>query len=147
MNRIIPAMLLLVVLISACHGDYWSLGDGYVFVNRAIARQTGKGRYKPMETLVMDQVLNFAFDDNFIIVYQIPDRNWLNYAKDFMPAEKIDSIEALYVKMEDIHHCYWIIRKADAFIIGPMNKDEFEVTWKEMNINLKLDPKSQSKYI
>lgn len=143
-------MLVLLIFLSSlynCHGDSWNLGDDYVFVEGSIAKRCGHNKYKYLETLIVEQVLNFNYDEDFIIAYQIPDRDYLNFVREFKTKREIDSLDNLYTAMETIHYCYWIIQKKNTNIIGPMNKEKFEDKCKEMNIKIRMDKKYEKEFV
>ena len=100
-----------------------------------------------MNILIPDDVINFAYDKNYIIAYQIPDsaiyrEYYIDIYKNFADStirsqETTDSLETLLDSMLSIKHCYWIICKKDAKVHGPMSKSAFNRRCKKMNIDLK----------
>lgn len=146
--RIVLVFLTYVsIVMSSCHGDYYDMGDGYIYTNRAIAKSLESGfGYTHIEPLIPRKVLNFACDKDFIIAYQKPDRDWFDFEEEDAPKEKVDSLEQLYNKICEIHNCYWIINKMNGQIYGPLEEKEFNSKLKEMKITIKMNKKYESQY-
>jgi hypothetical protein len=126
------------------------MGEGYIYSNREIGKQLEGGGfgYIPFKPLIPRQVLNFTCDNDYIIAYQIPSREWFDFETgNAITKEKKDSLEQLYNKMYDIHYCYWIIDKKKDQLYGPLDKKEFEKRCKKMGVKLKLNPKYENKYV
>lgn len=136
---------LLLIMLSSCHGDYVEFGDDYVYVNGCIAKEDPKS--SALDILVYVQVLNSAWDDDYIIAYQKPDRGVFEEYIEGLPQKEIDSLEHLYDRMHEIHNCYWIIRKKDKRVFGPMTKKDFEIKCRRMGVSIKLDPRYENQYI
>lgn len=110
-----------------------------------------------MTILVPDQVLNYEFDDNYIIAYQIPDsayyrEYYINAYKEYSDStihsqETTDSLKTLLDKMLSIQDCYWIIRKQDDKVFGPMAESDFNRMCKELNVSIKMDKKYESQFL
>lgn len=58
-------LLITIIVCCNCHGDYWELGRDYIYVNHAIAKQMGDGKYRPLKIIVMDNVINFNYREEF----------------------------------------------------------------------------------
>lgn len=134
----------LASLLFCCHGDYMELGGGYVYANRTIGKEIGDGM---SSVLIEMQVLNYSSDDNYIVAYQVPDDDYMSISENVLPKEKEDSIRILYDKMRKIHHCYWIVRKSDGMIFGPMEKKEFDRQCKVLNITVEMNPKYEMDFV
>ena len=147
MRKVLVFLTYVLIVMCSCHGDYYDMGDGYIYTNREIAKclESGLG-YTHIEPLIPRKVLNFACDKDYIIAYQKPDRNWFDFEEEDAPKEKVDSLEQLYSKIYDIHDCYWIIIKKSGQRFGPLEKKEFKKQCKKMGIKLIMDPKYESKY-
>lgn len=153
MKRILYVFVFVVLSLYGCHDCYLELGDSYVYDNRIIYLQTD-GYY---EELVPDQVLNFDYDKDYIIAYQKPDSAYyreyrIDICKEFSDStirslEKLDSLEVLLDSMLYIQDCYWIIRKKDTKVYGPMTKSDFYKKCKKMNITIKMDKRYESEFI
>ena len=131
-----------LILWCSCHGNHYDMGDGYIYTNHEIAKSLENGvGYTHIEPLIPMKVLNYACDKDFIIAYQIPNREWFDFEEDDTPKEKVDSLELLYKKICDIHYCYWIINKKNGQIYGPFEKKEFESQCIIMGVKIKMDPK------
>jgi len=142
MRKVLVYLTYVSIVMCSCHGDYYDMGDGYIYTNREIAKSLESGfGYTHIEPLIPRKVLNFACDKDYIIAYQKPDRDWFDFAEEDVPKEKIDSLEQLYNKICDIHDCYWIIIKKSGQRFGPLGKKEFKKQCKKMGIKLIMDPK------
>ena len=60
---------------------------------------------------------------------------------------KADSLEVLLDSMLKIRDCYWIIRKKDCKVFGPMTESDFNQECKKRNIKLKMDKRYERQYI
>lgn len=130
----------LIIIVCGCHGDYGDLGSGYIYTNREIGRiENGGGwGYTPYKSIVPNEVMDFIYDKAYIVAIQIPDKEWLQYKKETVSNDKIDSIEVLYKEMCMIHHCYWIICKKTEEVFGPLNYETFISKGDSLNCNLTL---------
>ena len=143
--------IFIVLLLSGCHDDYWDLGDSYVYNNCYIyhigdVHHNKRGSYDEYEELVPFEVVDFAYDENYIIAYQKPDsavyrqisfdsyKNTTDSTK--LSQAKIDSLESMLDSMLRIQECYWIICKKDKKVYGPMNEFDFKQRCKQMNVKL-----------
>ena len=146
--------IFIVLLLCGCHDSYFELGDSYIYENGRIDKLMVKGT---MTILVPDQVLNYEFDDNYIIAYQIPDsayyrEYYINAYKEYSDStihsqETTDSLKTLLDKMLSIQDCYWIIRKQDDKVFGPMAESDFNRMCKELNVSIKMDKKYESQFL
>lgn len=133
-------------MLCGCHDDYWKLGDSYIYDSGRICMLMDRGY---MKIVVPDQVLNFGFDEHCIIAYQKPDSAYFSeyYIDSYKNCsdstarsqEAADSLEALLDKMLNIQDCYWIIRKKDANVYGPMTESDFNEQCKKKNITLRWE--------
>ena len=141
-------LFLFVIIVSSCHGDYWELGNDYLYCERVIYKQYGDGENQWELPVIMGQVLNFDYDSNFIIAYQVPSRTSFDEQKDFKDFRgKEDSLENKWDEMRSIKKCYWIICKRDGNIYGPLSKWDFEFMCDSLNCTLTLNPQYESKYV
>lgn len=139
--------IFIVLLLSGCHDDYWELGDSYVYNNGCIyyvidtCHRDGV-RYEGLEELVPFDVHNFGYNEHYIIAYQKPDSAYYIDFNQTIPdsttcfQEKADSLETLLGKMLSIQNCYWIIRKKDKRVFGPMSESDFNRRCKRMGISI-----------
>ena len=147
MRKVLVYLIYVSIVMCSCHGDYYDMGDGYLYTNHEIAKSLESGvGYTHIEPLIPTEVLNFACDKDYIIAYQKPDRDWFDFEEKYAAKEKVDSLEQLYNKICDIHDCYWIIIKKSGQRFGPLGKKEFKKQCKKMGIKLIMDPKYESKY-
>ena len=149
MKKIVYLLCLSVFLLGGCHGDFCDIGDGFVYTNGEIGKKMSGGGlgYFPFKPLIPDHVMNFDYDSKYIIAYQIPEKDWFNEIKSYASQNDLDSLQSLFNKMITILHCYWIIRKQDGRVLGPMNKKEFLIKCDSLNCNLCLNPKYESEYV
>jgi hypothetical protein len=88
------------------------------------------------DLLIRPQVLNYGYDNKFIIAYQIYDGSeWYNSNQ---IAEEKDSLFIQFAKLKEMKHCYWIINKETNQVIGPMRKPEFDRKCKELHVKVKM---------
>ena len=138
-------LLFSLFIMCSCHDSYSEIGDNYIYMNSIIFEQNEET--KALEIAVPAQVLNYMFDDDYIIAYQIPDRQIFNDYLEYRPKNIIDSLERQYGKMCEIHDCYWIVRIKDKRVFGPMTKKDFEGKCRDMRVKIKFDPRYEHKYI
>jgi DNA mismatch repair ATPase MutL len=88
------------------------------------------------DLLIRPQVLNYGYDNKFIIAYQIYDGSeWYNSNQ---IAEEKDSLFIQFAKLKEMKHCYWIINKETNQVIGPMRKPEFDRKCEELHVKAKM---------
>ena len=123
-------------------GSYDEMGEGYVEIDFQIF---SKDERDCLTLLVTDELKNYAYDDNYIIVWQVPNfhraENWFMYKTEY---EK-DSLQVLKKKCLEIGDCYWIISKRLHQLYGPMDKESFDLTCRIMGITLQMNPKYERK--
>ncbi|WP_139261375.1 DUF3997 domain-containing protein [Xylanibacter ruminicola] len=144
----------IVLLLCGCHDSYFELGDSYIYESGRINKLMDKGT---ITILVPDQVLNYEFDDNYVIAYQKPDsayyrEYYINAFKEnsdstIRSQKMTDSLETLLKKMLSVPDCYWIIRKQDAKVFGPMSESDFNRMCKKLNVLIKMDKKYESRFL
>lgn len=144
MKRITKYILFVMTLICCgCHGDWAEIGDkGYVYANGTISKLIRDGI---AETVIEEEVLNYAADDNYIVVHQVPDESFIKILEEGLPQKKIDSLEQKFQVMRKIHDCYWIIDMNTDRVLGPMNKNDFEKKCHSLQVTAQLDPKYEKK--
>ena len=145
MKKNILLLLFSLFIMCSCHDSYSEIGDNYIYMNSIIFEQNEET--KALEIAVPAQVLNYMFDDDYIIAYQIPDRQIFNDYLEYRPKNIIDSLERQYGKMCEIHDCYWIVRIKDKRVFGPMTKKDYEGKCRDMRVKIKFDPRYEHKYI
>ena len=126
------------VLVSCLGVFYIDLGNKYAWLeNRIIVKITGeKENALYYDTFIRPQVLNYAYDDKFIIAYQVYDGS-MAYDSIQREEEK-DSLFAQFELIKKLKYCYWIIDKETGKVFGPMKKKEFENRCKVMHIEAKM---------
>jgi len=132
---------LLMMVLCGCHGDYNELGGEYIYTNGEIGKQIhgGGSGYFPYESLIPNRVLYYNYDDSHIVAYQVPEKEWIEFKKDYVSKEVADSLQNLFVKMVNIYYCYWIVSKQDGVIYGPLSKTNFIKTCDSLKCRLFLD--------
>lgn len=147
MNKII--YILFAFIFISCHDSYVNLGDDYVYMNRSIVKQKKKGDVSEVTFLVTPQVLNFNYDDNYIIAFSLPDKDddvryWIAYGT---TSDIQDSLNMQFEIMKEIGDCYWIIQKKKNKVIGPLTSDEFDRKCREIGVKCKLDSKYKRSFM
>ena len=141
--------LITALLISGCYyGSFEDLGDSYIYMDGRIDKEIDEKRHS-LKNLVPISVLNYDYDKSHIIAYQKPDSD--AFRKDYIDTydfftdstmqyqHEVDSLETLLDSMLEIRDCYWIIRKKDCKVFGPMTESDFNQECKKRNIKLKMD--------
>ena len=150
MKKNLFLFVFVTLVLCGCHDAYWELGDSYIYDSGRICMLMDRGYIMDsgyMKIVVPDQVLNFGFDEHYIIAYQKPDsayfsEYYIDSYKDCSDStarsqEAADSLEALLDKMLNIQDCYWIICKKDKRVYGPMTESNFNEQCKKKNITLR----------
>ena len=129
-------LLLLCYLFTSCTGVgfYIDLGNHYAWLEeRMIVKITEeKETSLHFDILIRPQVLNFNYDDKYIIAYQVYDGSPY-YDLDYMTEER-DSLLIQFEKLKIIKKCYWIVNKDSGLVIGPLRKEEFVNKCKELHV-------------
>jgi hypothetical protein len=148
MNRTVIniSVLILCCILSSCGVYYIDLGNHYAWLeDRVIVKiteETKKSLY--YDCLIRPQVLNYDYDDTYIIAYQVYDGS-IDYDSCQRPEEK-DSLRIQFKRLEEMKHCYWIINKETGRIIGPMKKNEFDLKCKTLNVRAKMRHSQEEKF-
>lgn len=125
-----------------CHGDYAVIDGDYRYISQSIALSKGKTKDggEKIVHLIPRNVVDYDFDNVYIVVYQIPeeDDDIREYMRKYISDAKRDSIDRKFALMDSIKNCYWIIRKKDAKVYGPMNKHAYRKKCKELKIDLEI---------
>jgi hypothetical protein len=140
--------LLILVLLCCCWScDVVELEDGYYYLNCTIWKKVKvEGKYDASRTIVPKEVLNFNYDNYYIIAYQKPAYDVANKSmRETASQTEKDSLDEQMRKILEIDDCYWIIRKVDCVVWGPMPKSEFEDMCKKKGIKIVLDPKYEQR--
>ena len=139
-RRILNIVVLLFCnLLTSCLGVFYiDLGNHYAWLeDRIIVKikeETGNSLF--YDLLIRPQVLNYGYDNKFIIAYQIYDgSDWYNSNQ---IAEEKDSLFIQFAKLKEMKYCYWIINKETNQVIGPMRKSEFDRKCEELHVKAKM---------
>ena len=133
------AVLLFCYLLTSCLGVFYiDLGNHYAWLEDRIIVKIKEEKANSLfyDLLIRPQVLNYDYDNKFIIAYQIYDgSDWYNSNP---IAEKKDSLFSQFAKLKEMKYCYWIINKETNQVIGPMRKPEFDRKCEELHVKAKM---------
>lgn len=98
------------------------------------------GTYEP---IIHEEITEYNNNLNFIIAHQkirepYEDMIIVDAIK-YSKGAEADSLRNLFNKMIQIKGCYWIIRKKDSAVFGPMEKSDFLKKKKELGIEMELN--------
>lgn len=139
-NKINIATFFICGIISSCTGVcYDDLGNHYAWVESSrmiikIQEKTENSLYG--DIVIRPQVLNYDYDDNYIIAYQVYDGG-LAYDS-IQKVEEKDSLLIQFAKIKEMKHCYWIIDKGTDHVIGPMRKADFDRESRKLCVKAKM---------
>ena len=132
-------VLLLCNLLTSCLGVFYiDLGNHYAWLEDRIIVKIKEEKENSLsyDLLIRPQVLNYDYDNKFIIAYQIYDgSDWYNSNQ---IAEEKDSLFIQFAKLKEMKYCYWIINKETNQVIGPMRKPEFDRKCEELHVKAKM---------
>ena len=132
-------VLLLCNLLTSCLGVFYiDLGNHYAWLEDRIIVKIKEETENSLsyDLLIRPQVLNYDYDNKFIIAYQIYDgSDWYNSNP---IAEEKDSLFIQFAKLKEMKYCYWIINKETNQVIGPMRKPEFDRKCEELHVKAKM---------
>ena len=132
-------VLLLCNLLTSCLGVFYiDLGNHYAWLEDRIIVKIKEETENSLfyDLLIRPQVLNYDYDNKFIIAYQIYDgSDWYNSNQ---IAEEKDSLFIQFAKLKEMKYCYWIINKETNQVIGPMRKSEFDRKCEELHVKAKM---------
>ena len=142
-------MLFLCSFLTSCMGVFYiDLGNHYAWIeSREVVKITEeKDNALYYDEIIYPQVLNYNYDDQYIIVYQVYDgSDYYDISAKQDKAEK-DSLYALFDKIKEIKYCYWIIDKETDQVIGPLRKDDFNRKCQELHIEIKMHRFHEKKF-
>lgn len=127
---------------------YIDLGNHYAWVESReivkIKEETEKSLY--YDVLIRPQVLNYDYDDKYVIVYQVYDGS--EYYSIFSKEDKNekDSLYAQFAILKEMKHCYWIIDKEADKVMGPMTKSDFDKKCVDLHVKAKLRKFHEKKF-
>ena len=132
-------VLLLCNLLTSCLGVFYiDLGNHYAWLEDRIIVKIKEETENSLfyDLLIRPQVLNYDYDNKFIIAYQIYDgSDWYNSNQ---ISEEKDSLFIQFAKLKEMKYCYWIINKETNQVIGPMRKPEFDRKCEELHVKAKM---------
>ena len=141
-------VLLLCNLLTSCLGVFYiDLGNHYAWLEDRIIVKIKEETENSLfyDLLIRPQVLNYDYDNKFIIAYQIYDgSDWYNSNP---IAEEKDSLLIQFAKLKEMKHCYWIINKETNQVIGPMRKPEFDRKCEELHVKAKMRHFHEKKFV
>ena len=141
-------VLLLCNLLTSCLGVFYiDLGNHYAWLEDRIIVKIKEEKENSLsyDLLIRPQVLNYDYDNKFIIAYQIYDgSDWYNSNP---IAEEKDSLLIQFAKLKEMKYCYWIINKETNQVIGPMKKPEFDRKCEELHVKAKMRHLHEKKFV
>ena len=141
-------VLLLCNLLTSCLGVFYiDLGNHYAWLEDRIIVKIKEETENSLsyDLLIRPQVLNYDYDNKFIIAYQIYDgSDWYNSNP---IAEEKDSLLIQFAKLKEMKYCYWIINKETNQVIGPMKKPEFDRKCEELHVKAKMRHFHEKKFV
>ena len=148
-RRILNIVVLLFCnLLTSCLGVFYiDLGNHYAWLEDRIIVKIKEETENSLfyDLLIRPQVLNYGYDNKFIIAYQIYDgSDWYNSNP---IAEEKDSLLIQFAKLKEMKHCYWIINKETNQVIGPMKKPEFDRKCEELHVKAKMRHFHEKKFV
>ena len=142
-------ILFLCSFLTSCLGVFYiDLGNHYAWIeSREVVKITEeKDNALYYDEIIYPQVLNYNYDDQYIIVYQVYDgSDYYDISAKQDKAEK-DSLYAQFDKIKEIKYCYWIIDKETDQVIGPLRKDDFDRRCQELHIEIKMHRFHEKKF-
>lgn len=126
-------------LLTSCFGVFYiDLGNHYAWLEERMIVKIKEEKQNSLscDYLIYPQVLNFDYDNKYIIVYQVYDGSEYYYIDPRV--EKRDSLLAQFEKVKKIKNCYWIIDKEANRVMGPMTKPEFDRRCEALHVKAKL---------
>ena len=142
------AVLLFCYLLTSCLGVFYiDLGNHYAWLEDRIIVKIKEEMENSLsyDLLIRPQVLNYDYDNKFIIAYQIYDgSDWYNSNP---IAEEKDSLLIQFAKLKEMKYCYWIINKETNQVIGPMKKPEFDRKCEELHVKAKMRHFHEKKFV
>ena len=142
-------ILFLCSFLTSCLGVFYiDLGNHYAWIeSREVVKITEeKDNALYYDEIIYPQVLNYNYDDQYIIVYQVYDgSDYYDILAKQDKAEK-DSLYAQFDKIKEIKYCYWIIDKETDQVIGPLRKDDFDRKCQELHIEIKMHRFHEKKF-
>ena len=133
------AVLFFCSLLTSCLGVFYiDLGNHYAWLeHRIIVKIKGETENSlSCDILIRPQVLNYDYDNKFIIAYQVYDGGFAYDSNQI--AEEKDSLLIQFAKLKEMKHCYWIINKETGQVMGPMRKSEFDRKCEALHVKAKM---------
>lgn len=144
----ITTLYLCCILLSCIDLNYADLGNHYAWMDDAtIVKFRGKMN-GVFDTIIIPQVLNFDYDDKYIIAYQGCNGKGYYYSSSSLEYENNkDSLLLQIKKMKQMKFCYWIIDKETGKVMGPMRKSEFDQKCKALNVKARMWKINEARFI
>ena len=149
-NIFIIVGLLMCYLFTSCVGGvfYIDLGNHYAWIeSREVVKITEeKENALYYDEIIYPQVLNYNYDDKYIVIYQVYDGGMAYDISAKQDKAEKDSLYAQFDKIKEIKYCYWIIDKETDQVIGPLRKDDFDRKCQELHIEIKMHRFHEKKF-
>ena len=142
MKKLVSVLFIATLsLLYGCHDDSWDIGDHYMYMNGYLYRIIDKMPDGDIVSVVVPgKVYNFNYDEKFIVAFQKPScrsyEEMLSYEED---QHVIDSLISIFDKTIEIQNCYWIINQETDEVFGPLDKQSYYNTCKDLSVKIVLD--------
>ena len=128
-------------ILTSCLGVYYvDLGHHYAWLEDCtivkIKEETENTLY--YDILIRPQVLNYNYDDKYVIAYQVYDGSEYYYDSCHQRKEELDSLLAQFEKLKKMKCCYWIVDKESGNVIGPLSMTDFNRRREQLRVKVKL---------
>ncbi len=138
MKKIIRFYLSLSLIMTGTFGcslDYdRNLGDGY-FINGYGVTTVIYKKVDPKQDdeILLGEIVDYSFDDNFILIYREVTKEVKAFFNDHSRYEIMRGGDTIQ---------YWIINKKKNIIIGPLHKDVYLLKCKELSVSNNIQLKN-----
>ena len=142
-------ILFLCSFLTSCLGVFYiDLGNHYAWIeSREVVKITEeKDNALYYDEIIYPQVLNYNYDDKYIVIYQVYDGGMAYDISAKQDKAEKDSLYAQFDKIKEIKYCYWIIDKETDQVIGPLRKDDFDRKCQELHIEIKMHRFHEKKF-
>ena len=142
-------LLICCILMAACEVYYDDLGNLYAKLEiREIVRITKESEDAlSYDEIIRPQVLNYAYDDKYIIAYQIYDGSEYYDVSPSQDKKEADSLLSQFSKLKKLKHCFWIINKKTDKVTGPMTRSDFDRQCKVLHVEATMRQTQEEKFV
>ncbi len=132
LNKIYLFFLVIITLISCTETLDRDLGNSYFLTGYGITTEIYKKiSDKEDKKVLLGEIVEYTFNDNFILIYRVISEKVKNHFNDHSYSEIMRGGDTIQ---------YWIIQKQKDNVIGPLRKEEYHLKRNELKIpnNIKL---------